>query len=273
MYKVSAQVNDVDVVKVDLNVEGGDFSLRVNEVNAALSAASKTDRPVKLTLLCSPGNPTGTTISLDDVRAVLSNPDYDGLVVVDEAYIDFAPEGSSAVKLLVEEGWDNLVIMQTLSKGFGLAAIRLGIAFASPPLIQVLNNIKAPYNVSSTTAALGMRAFSDEGLTLVHRNIETLKKNRTWLQDALLQLDDIIAILGAGHANFLMAQVSSREDRTKPDNVRAQKVYKRMAEDEKVVVRFRGTEVGCEGCLRITVGTRDECEAVVARLKQTFKEL
>lgn len=145
MYKVSAQVNDVDVVKVDLNVEGGDFSLRVNEVshsrraarhpcscpcqvNAALSAASKTDRPVKLTLLCSPGNPTGTTISLDDVRAVLSNPDYDGLVVVDEAYIDFAPEGSSAVKLLVEEGWDNLVIMQTLSKGFGLAAIRCEVA-------------------------------------------------------------------------------------------------------------------------------------------------
>ncbi len=89
-----------------------------------LSESSKTANPIKLAFLCSPGNPTGTQISLDDVRSVLSNPDYGGLVVVDEAYVDFTEEGTSAIKLLVEEGWSNLVIMQTLSKGFGLAAIR-----------------------------------------------------------------------------------------------------------------------------------------------------
>lgn len=89
-----------------------------------MSEAARTAQPIKLTFLCSPGNPTGTLIPLDDIRAILANPDYKGLVVVDEAYIDFGPEGSSATKLLVEEGWSNLVIMQTLSKGFGLAGIR-----------------------------------------------------------------------------------------------------------------------------------------------------
>jgi len=147
MYSVCAQVNDVDIVKVDLDVEGGAFRPKVDEVrprlalslslpsstdilylapqiNRTLSAAAKSANPIKLIYLCSPGNPTGTLIPLDDVRAILANPDYEGLVVVDEAYIDFADKSKSAVELLVNEGWSNLVIMQTLSKGFGLAAIR-----------------------------------------------------------------------------------------------------------------------------------------------------
>ena len=94
------------------------------QINKILSEAATSSQPIKLTFLCSPGNPTGTLIPLDDIRAILSNPDYKGLVVVDEAYIDFGPDGSSAVRLLVDEGWSNLVIMQTLSKGFGLAGIR-----------------------------------------------------------------------------------------------------------------------------------------------------
>lgn len=89
-----------------------------------MSQAAKTDNPIKLLFLCSPGNPTGTLIPLDSIRSILANPDYNGLVVVDEAYIDFASSESSAVRLLVQEKWDNLVVMQTLSKGFGLAAIR-----------------------------------------------------------------------------------------------------------------------------------------------------
>lgn len=98
----------------------------LSQINRTLSEAANTPNPIKLTFLCSPGNPTGTLIPLSSVRQVLQNPDYQGLVVVDEAYIDFAdePDQESAVKLLLEEGWDNLVIMQTLSKGFGLAAIR-----------------------------------------------------------------------------------------------------------------------------------------------------
>ncbi|GAA5854163.1 hypothetical protein JCM8547_008250 [Rhodosporidiobolus lusitaniae] len=273
MYGVCAQVNDVEVVKVDLDVTGGAFTPRVDEINAALSAASKTPNPIKLTFLCSPGNPTGTLIPLDDVRKVLSNPDYDGLVVVDEAYIDFAdPSKDSAVKLLVEEGWQNLVVMQTLSKGFGLAAIRLGIAISSPPLIQVLNNIKAPYNISTPTASLALRALSPTGLSLFRQNISTLNTNRSWLHSALFETPGIVTILGAGHANFLVVQVGSKEDPKKPDNERAKKAYLHLAETDKVVVRFRGNEIGCEACLRITVGTREECERVVERLRTFLQE-
>ncbi|GAA5836615.1 hypothetical protein JCM11251_002678 [Rhodosporidiobolus azoricus] len=266
MYGVCAQVNDVEVVKVDLDTEGGKFLPRVDEINRTLSAAASSPNPIKLTFLCSPGNPTGTLIPLSSIRQVLSNPDYDGLVVVDEAYIDFAdPDRDSAVKLLVEEGWENLVVMQTLSKGFGLAAIRLGIAISSPPLIQVLNNIKAPYNISTPTATIAKRALSDDGIARFRQNITTLNENREWLRAALEQTKGVRAILGAGHANFLMAQIAGKDGQ--PENKLAQKAYLHLAETDKVVVRFRGNEVGCEACLRITVGTREECEAVVERLR------
>ncbi|GAA6032575.1 hypothetical protein JCM8097_004823 [Rhodosporidiobolus ruineniae] len=268
MYGVCAQVNDVGVTKVDLNTEGGAFTPRVDEINAAISAAAKTDSPIKLTFLCSPGNPTGTLIPLDDVRKVLSNPDYDGLVVVDEAYIDFAdPSKDSAVKLLVEEGWSNLVVMQTLSKGFGLAAIRLGIAISSPEIIQVLNNIKAPYNVSTLTASVALNALSPSGLDTFRSNISRLNANRDALRAALLDTPGVLTILGAGNANFLMAQIGDAAT-GKPDNKKAHRAYLHLAETDQVVVRFRGNEVGCEGCLRITVGTEDECKAVVERLRE-----
>ncbi|GAA6002914.1 hypothetical protein JCM10207_001895 [Rhodosporidiobolus poonsookiae] len=268
MYSVCAQVNDVEIVKVNLDVEDGKFRPKVDEINRTLSAAASSPNPIKLLYLCSPGNPTGTLIPLDDVRAVLRNPDYEGLVVVDEAYIDFGEDKDSAVRLLVDEGWDNLVVMQTLSKGMGLAGIRMGIAISSPPLIQVLNNIKAPYNISTPTATLALRALSPEGIALFKRNIATLLSNRTWLSSALEALSPgVVRILGAPDANFLLAQIGAADGSLKPDNERAKAAYLHLAETDHVVVRFRGNEYGCEACLRITVGTRDECERVVERLK------
>ncbi|KAK4702166.1 histidinol-phosphate aminotransferase, partial [Phenoliferia sp. Uapishka_3] len=269
MYSVCAQVNDIAVEKVTLDAEDGKFAVKVDEVNSILSSASKSSFPIKLVFLCSPGNPTGTLIPLDDIRKILSNPDYQGLVVVDEAYIDFGEDGTSAVRLLVDEGWPNLVVMQTLSKGFGLAAIRLGIAYSTPALIRVLNAVKAPYNISTPTAALALRALSPSGLTLFRKNIATLNTNRSILQKALLEIPDVLRILGAGDANFLVVQIGRGG---KPDNKRAKEVYTRMATDEKVVVRFRGNEHGCEACLRITVGTLEECERVVEKLTMLLKE-
>ncbi|GAA5929395.1 histidinol-phosphate transaminase [Sporobolomyces koalae] len=274
MYGVCAQINDVEVVKVPLDVESGKFLPRVDEINRTLSEAAKSANPIKLTFLCSPGNPTGTLIPLSAVRQVLQNPDYEGLVVVDEAYIDFAdePDQDSAVKLLVEEGWDNLVVMQTLSKGFGLAAIRLGVAISSPPLVQILNNIKAPYNISTPTASLALRALSEQGLSQFYENIKTLKQNRDWLAQQFLTPEfkqlGLIGILGKPHANFLLVQIGNKGAIDTPDNVRSEKLYKHMAEQDKVVVRFRGKELGCEGCLRVTVGTRAECERLVERIRQ-----
>ena len=145
---------------------------------------------------------------------------------------------------------------------------RLGIAFSSPALIQVLNNIKAPYNISTPTATLAHRALSPAGLSLLATKIATLKSNHAYLHAALLALPKVLRILGAGNANFLLAQIGTDG---KVDNARAEKCYKFMAETDKVVVRFRGNEVGCEGCLRVTVGTREECEEVVRRLGSLLK--
>jgi histidinol-phosphate aminotransferase len=118
MYSVSAQTNDVEVVKEPLDLSSGRFGLRPDAINQRLSA----DPHIKLVYICSPGNPTAGLVGPDEVKQVLAHPTWNGVVVVDEAYVDFAPEGSSLAPLVVE--YPNLVVMQTLSKAFGLAGIR-----------------------------------------------------------------------------------------------------------------------------------------------------
>lgn len=265
MYGVCAAVNDVSVVKVPLRVDDGDFSLDVDKVIATL----RTDPSIKVLYLCSPGNPTGTLLDLRDVRRILDEPSYKGLVVVDEAYIDFAEEEIrlgvrdqlkpvSAVSLLKE--YKNLVVTQTLSKAYGLAGIRLGIAYSSPSLIQLMNNTKAPYNVSVPTAHLASLALSDQGLANMRINLQTLLRNRTWLLENLAPLPGIGDVLGSNDANFILVQVldAPKLQGGKPNNERAGAVYKGMAEQKGLVVRNRSTDLGCAGCLRITVGTDAE---------------
>jgi len=148
----------------------------------------------------------------------------------------------------------------------------LGVAISSPPIVQILNNIKAPYNVSTPTASLALRALSPAGLSQFYKNISTLKENRSWLTEQLLSPQfkklGILGILGKPHANFLLVQIGSKEELGRePDNKRSEGIYKWMAEKDQVVVRFRGNELGCKGCLRVTVGTREECESVVEKLR------
>lgn len=263
MYSVCAAVNDLEVVKVPLIVEGGKFALDVEAVNKKLAE----DPDIKITFICSPGNPTGTLIPPSEVKKVLDNPAYKGLVVVDEAYIDFAEEEKrmgkrpedevvSAVALVHE--YENLMVTQTLSKAFGLAAIRLGIAFAQPPLIQIMNNTKAPYNISSPTAHLASLALSPTGIKKMRENVQTLIRNRDWLISALKELPGAGEILGSNEANFVLVQMLDLETRSKPDGAVAQMVYKRMAEEMGLVVRNRAKDLGCDGCLRVTVGTEEE---------------
>lgn len=272
MYSVCAAVNDLEVVKVPLVTEGGKFALDVEAVNKKLSE----DPDIKITFICSPGNPTGTLIPPSDVRKVLDNPSYKGLVVVDEAYIDFAEEEKrmgkrpadevvSAVSLVHE--YQNVMVTQTLSKAFGLAAIRLGIAFAQPALVQIMNNTKAPYNISSPTAHLASLALSPTGIAQMRSNVQTLIRNRDSLISALQTLPGAGAILGANEANFVLVQMLDLETRSKPDNSVAQMVYKRMAEEMGLVVRNRAKDLGCDGCLRITVGTQEENERCIELMK------
>ncbi|KXN85584.1 Histidinol-phosphate aminotransferase [Leucoagaricus sp. SymC.cos] len=283
MYAVSAQVNDLGIVKVPLelsgaNGEGGEegrFSVRVGAVLDAVAA----DPSIKLIFLCSPGNPTTTLVSLIAIRALCSSPKFNGIVIVDEAYIDFASstttESVSAVSLVEE--FSNLVVLQTLSKSFGLAAIRLGVALAQPPLIQVLSNTKAPYNISTPTAHLALSALSPTSIAGMRNKVLSLVKNRASLLDKLfsneLTKKNLGTPIGAGHGNFIMVPVLSKDGSGKVDNKRSEKVYKTLAEENGLVVRFRGNELGCEACLRITIGTEEENEEVVKRLGKVFSEI
>ncbi|KAH0581733.1 Histidinol-phosphate aminotransferase [Termitomyces sp. J132] len=275
MYAVSAQVNDIGVVKVPLELgadhgEGGDkgrFSLRVDEIKKAVDA----DPSIRLIHLCSPGNPTGTLISLSAIRSVLEYPSFTGIVVVDEAYIDFAGAAEHSAVSLISE-FANLVVMQTLSKGFGLAAIRLGIALAQPPLIQVLSNTKAPYNVSTPTATLALTALSPASLALTQTKIQTLCISRTYLLSSLASLADLGVgpAIGGNDANFVVVPILSRSGDGKPDTKRASGVYKALADEKGVVVRYRGSEMGCEGALRITVGSDEENVILLQKMKEVL---
>ncbi|KAJ5256653.1 hypothetical protein N7478_012757 [Penicillium angulare] len=258
MYSVSAQVNDVDIVKVPLDAENG-FQLQTEKVNAALSA----DPSIKLAYICSPGNPTANMIRKDDIRKVLEHPTWNGVVVVDEAYIDFAPEGSSLAEWVTE--WPNLVVMQTLSKAFGLAGIRLGVAYTSPEIALLLNSLKAPYNISSPTSTLATAALNETNMAVMRSYREQIIAQRDRLLRELPQIPGVGRFLGGQDANFLLVEMLDVEG--KPSNVVALAAYEAMAEKRGVVVRFRGKEYGCEGCLRITIGTETEVSKFLQELR------
>jgi histidinol-phosphate aminotransferase len=264
MYSVSAQVNDVGIVKVPL-LPAPDFALDADAVCDALSR----EPDVKLVYLCSPGNPTGSLMAKDDVRRVLEHPTWNGIVVLDEAYIDFAPEGSSLAEWVLE--WPNLVVMQTLSKAFGMAGIRLGAAFTSPPIASLLNNLKAPYNISSPTSALASYAASEKGLAVMRANREKLLAQRDRLIRELPNVPGVGRLRGGITSNFLLYEMLDAQGN--PDNVTALAVYEKLAEDKGVVVRFRGKEHGCNGCLRITVGTEEEVTRFLEALTRSLEEV
>lgn len=170
MYSVSAQVNDVSLVKVPLQIPS--FEL---DVPAILNALDK-DSSIKLAYLCSPGNPTGKLLHKADVQRILEHPTWNGVVVLDEAYIDFAPEDSSLAEWVLE--WPNLVVMQTLSKAFGLAGIRLGAAFTDPAIAQILNNMKAPYNIPNPTSEIARAALSPTHLAVMNKKKASIVTQR-----------------------------------------------------------------------------------------------
>ncbi|KAJ2776833.1 histidinol-phosphate transaminase [Coemansia javaensis] len=267
MYKVVASVNDVGVVKVPLVVEDGSFQLDVDAVIAAATG----NPAVKVIWLCSPGNPTGTFLREEDVRRVLESG-FGGLVVVDEAYVDFVrPERGQSYARLVGE-YPGLFVMQTMSKSFGLAGIRLGVGIGSREVVGYLNRTKAPYSVSTLTLSVAREALSDRGLQQMRRVAQSLAAQRDeYLIPELLRLPRVGAVIGGNDANFVLCRIVDGAGR--PSSELAKAVYTEMAENRGLVVRFRGADYGCEGCLRITVGTADENRAVVATLRAALEAL
>lgn len=270
MYTVSAHVNDVNIVKIPLDTANG-FSLRPGAINEALSS----DPSIKVVYICSPGNPTASLISKSDIEQVLEHPAWNGIIVLDEAYIDFAYDGSSLAQWVTE--WPNLVVMQTLSKAFGLAGIRLGFAFTSPEIATLFNNLKAPYNISSPTSALARTALGPKNLALMRRNRENILEQRERLLRQLLDIPGVGRLIGGIDSNYVLVQfLDTPNSRGKPCNKTAMALYTSLAESRGIIVRFRGKEFGCEGCLRITIGTAEEVDRFLKEtrtaLAQIFQE-
>ncbi|KAF2116406.1 pyridoxal phosphate-dependent transferase [Lophiotrema nucula] len=267
MYSVSAQVNDVALVKVPLLKDG--FGLDVPAIADALSK----EQNIKLAYLCSPGNPTGSLLKKEDVQKILEHPSWNGVVILDEAYIDFAPDGSSLAEWVTE--WPNLVVMQTLSKAFGLAGIRLGAAFTDPAIARLLNSLKAPYNISNPTSQLARAALSPKHLQVMHKNRELILRQRDRLLGELPKILGVGRFLGGAESNFLLVEMldAPADKGGKPSNETALGVYEALAEDRGVVVRFRGKEYGCLGCLRITVGTQKEVDRFLDEIKTALASI
>ncbi|RKP14732.1 histidinol-phosphate aminotransferase [Piptocephalis cylindrospora] len=276
MYSVCAQVNDLAVVQVPLNVHPGHpdhFQLNVPEILKALD--NKEGPRVRLVYLCSPGNPTGEALRLSDIQALL-DANREVIYVIDEAYIDFLQSreedgGRGSGVRFIREGHPNVVVLQTLSKGFGLAGIRLGLAMASEPLIQYLLNAKYPYNIAGPTADIAHDALAPEALDGMRNGVSKLLEQRELLVNRLRDMSSqgIGRFLGGRDANFILVEVLSR-DSSGPDPARALAIYTWMAERSQIVVRYRGSLPQCLGALRITVGTPEEMEECCARLSQAL---
>ena len=239
MYGVSAAINGVEVRNVPLTP---DFQLQPEKILAATDAQSK------ILFICSPNNPSGNAVRREDILLLLEN--FPGIVVVDEAYIDFS-EASSLISVLDQH--PNLLVMQTLSKAWGLASLRLGMAFASPELIRVLNQIKPPYNISGLTQETVLSALQNKGK--VDEFIQLILEEREFLRRELEKLPYILQV-HPSDANFLLVQFAHPN-----------KVYEDLVK-EKIIVRNRSSVLHCAGCLRITVGTRAESIALLQALEK-----
>ncbi|KAH3683248.1 hypothetical protein WICPIJ_005776 [Wickerhamomyces pijperi] len=264
MYTISSQINDIEVVKVPLNLSN--FELQPEQIIDKIT----NDPTIKLIYITTPGNPTGKLIPWLQIKTILETPNWNGIVIADEAYIDFTAIGSSVCTLVNK--YPNLVTMQTLSKSFGLASIRLGITYSCVELSTVLNSLKAPYNISSGTAEIAKRAVSKEGVKLMRENCAKLCENRKSLIDSLLKFEEVEGLIGGGQdANFILIKIVDKRT-GEADTKLALKIYETMATLKGVVVRFRGMELGCDGGLRITVGNEDENKVLLKQFEEVLNE-
>lgn len=238
MYEVSANINNVEVRKVNLL---SNFQLDLDGIAEAI------DSNTKIIFICSPNNPTGNSIIRTDIETVLAN--FQGLVVIDEAYINYAKQ-RSFIKELTE--YPNLVVMQTFSKAWGLAALRLGMAFAARPTIDILNKVKPPYNINQATQDLALAAL--QNVNQVNEWIKVTVEERDSLSIALSDLK-IVNKVYPSDANFVLAEVSD-----------ATGIYDYLV-NQGIIVRDRSKVTLCEGCLRISIGTPAENQNLIAALK------
>ncbi|MFN7493671.1 MAG: histidinol-phosphate transaminase [Cyclobacteriaceae bacterium] len=239
MYTVSANINNIAIRNISLTP---DFDLDVEAISKAW------DKNTKLLFLCSPNNPSGNLLSEEKIIQLLHT--FPGLVVVDEAYIDFTKRPSFLAKI---NDYSNLVVLHTLSKAWGLASLRIGMCFAPPEIIQVLNKIKPPYNISGINQQLAEQALNE--VVRKEKNVQEIIVQREWLKKELKELPSVHQVYPS-EANFLLIKID-----------RAREKYQRLIQTG-VVVRDRSSVILCQDCLRITVGTPEENQQLVEALKK-----
>jgi histidinol-phosphate aminotransferase len=229
MYRVAADINNINCREVLLE---NDFSLKAEKILSA------TDSNTRLIFLCSPNNPTGNALDREEIISVIEN--FSGLVILDEAYIDFCPDKSMLAQI---EKFQNLVILQTLSKAWGLAGIRLGMAFASAEIVGILSKIKYPYNINLLTQekALEMLQSAEQK----NNWVETILQQKEKLEEELSRIPAVVKIYPSD-ANFILVKTTA-----------AKKIYDALV-GRQIIVRDRSKVALCGESLRITVGTAEE---------------
>jgi histidinol-phosphate aminotransferase len=238
MYSVLANINAIEIKSVQLDA---DFQPKVEDILNVANSNSK------LLFLCSPNNPTGNSFEVKSIERLID--EFKGIVVIDEAYIDFSNKESWTSRL---NEFSNLIITQTLSKAYGMAGIRLGICYASEEIISVLNRIKPPYNVNILTQQKAISQLEQQGLT--QNQVTNILKERDLLITKLESIDYISKIYPSD-ANFVLVEVDD-----------ANKRYDQLI-DKGIVIRNRTTQPGCENCLRFTIGTPKENRTLIDTLK------
>jgi histidinol-phosphate aminotransferase len=239
MYQVSADINAIEVINVNLT---GTFDIDAVKVLEAITENTK------IVFFCSPNNPTGNVVNKNAIISVLQA--FEGLVVVDEAYIDYTDSPSFISEL---GNYDNLIVLQTLSKAWGLANLRLGIAYASLEIIALLNKIKPPYNINGLTQEFALKALENEQLK--NDMVTDVLKERERLSAEIAKISFIEKVYPSD-ANFILVKTPNGPS-----------IYKQLA-DKQIIVRDRSKVVLLDNCLRITVGTTEENNILLATLAQ-----
>ncbi len=241
MYEVSAHINDIEIRKAALLP---DFQLDLVHLENLI------DVNTKLIWLCSPNNPTGNSLNRTDIEMVLNN--FNGIVVIDEAYINFARQKSFVQEL---KEYPNLVVLQTLSKAWGLAGLRLGMAFASQAIVEVMNKVKPPYNINQATQELVLKALEEVGQ--VNDMIKLLVDMREALAEVFSSMPTVETVYPSD-ANFILVKIAN-----------ARKVYEFLL-TKGIVLRDRSNVQLCDNCLRITVGTEQENTQLVDAMQEWY---
>lgn len=239
MYKVSADINDIEIKKANLTE---DFEIDLESIE------NEFDKNTKLLFICSPNNPTGNSLDRDAILDLAKN--FRGIVVIDEAYINFSDKKSFISEI---NNLKNIVVLQTFSKAWGLAGLRVGLAFANAEIIELFNKVKPPYNVSEIAQNAVLKSF--ENKQQVEKMVSAIISEREKLIENLARMEFVTKIYPTD-ANFVLAKTTD-----------ANAIYQFLV-DEKIIVRNRTNVEMCEGCLRFTVGTPSENSALINSLRK-----